>query len=910
MERLVRLFSILTFVLLAMLQVQATQVLNYQGVLKNPNGTVRPDAHAQLILEFVQEGVVVYSEEHYVTTNGNGYFSLHPGAGSAVLGSFEDIDWGAGAIVMRTLLDGVPIAETQLTAVPYALYAEHVEGWDIVWNSIDSLGYVHNATSLLLDDVVLAVEQLQLADDTLGQRIDTLRSQVDAHVQEIKSREAEIVKGANFFNATLHAPLQVGVYHTLQSATEATPAHLRRSGTVVTYRCDSINWRSVQYVGSDTLAWRDEHAWSNYGSYGNLTIPYLDNDSTTRLSVPAYMRRPGLIITYFKDGKVVNEQYIESSVDNSLWCKTESWLPLSAMNEEIAYMRHVIDSINEKVAKMDKGLQKLSNAGSWFFVDRKEKFSQAGAIDRQGALVADYDLVHTDFIPIENNWIVKTYGNKTYPGISFYRDKDIATRIPSKFDALTDDTWQWQETDFMTDALPVGAQYFTVNMLIDKNDETALSTRQDIDNVIEVTVPYTYRKVESVFSYSGAFVNITGKRTLNTEYKHSRFLPIDGTQYKVTTQGSYTQERTVPLVVYYADVSFTSMVGYDLGCVQDDRTTRGELIISAQTAPEGAAYFVVNNCPAQGESIVMAGSSTTDLLNEVYTRVGGLEDTKSCISERKLVTLGDSFTTNSGNKGIYWQQMLVDWSGVVWSQEETLTGVNGYAPMGYGGAWVMPNDINSLSLRCMDVRRYTPHIIIVYGGQNDKTDRYRLGSIEDEPFKPEQLIDLTTMEEITSLDAALAYVDGRYKKRNHTILHVKVNDRPQLYYMADTLQWNNTQAWVAPIEAVSFYSAYKGMIERFFAETPLATIYCMTLMQCDYTRYDGSLGTWEEADGLRQSKNEAIREIAEYYGIPVIDLWSKAGITPYNAKSHYNDWLHPNQYGYRRLAECVYRHLK
>jgi lysophospholipase L1-like esterase len=84
----------------------------------------------------------------------------------------------------------------------------------------------------------------------------------------------------------------------------------------------------------------------------------------------------------------------------------------------------------------------------------------------------------------------------------------------------------------------------------------------------------------------------------------------------------------------------------------------------------------------------------------------------------------------------------------------------------------------------------------------------------------------------------------------------------------------------------------------------------MTLMQCDSTRYDDSLGTWDEVDAMRRAKNEAIKEIADYYGIPVIDLWNKSGITPYNAKSHYKDWLHPNQYGYRRLAECVYRHLK
>lgn len=910
MKRYILFFSILTLAILALLQAQASQVLNYQGVLKNPNGTVRPDTEAVLRLEFLQNNEVIYSEEHRVCTNSNGYFSLHPGAGNAVVGSFETIDWGEGTIVMRTILDGIAIAETQLTAVPYAMYAEQVEGWDLVWNSIDSLGYEHAQTTLLLDDVVLRVEELFQADDSLGVCIDSLRMHVDTQVANLKEQDAKTLKGANFYNATLHAPLEPGSYHTLQSALESTPAHLRHAGTVVTFRSDSINWRSVQYVALDTTSWRDEHAWRNYGGYGNLTIPYIENDSLTRLSIPDYMRHQGLIITYVKNNRVVNEQYLEQALDNTLWCKTESWLPLSAMNEEILYMRSVVDSINEKVSKIDKGLQTLANAGTWFYEDFNTKFSQVGGVDNQGAEVVNYDMVHTDFIPIQSDWMIKTYGNKTYPGISFYRDKNLETRIPSLLDKLTDDTWQRQEFNFMTDIVPIGAQYFTVNMVLEKKDETALRLRRNIENVIDTSTPYTYRQEESAIVYSGAFVNTTGKRTLNSSYRHSRFMPLGGTQYKISAIGNYTQDLTVPLVVYYSDNTFNSMVGYDLGTVQDDRSTRGEIVISPETAPEGATYFIVNSTPAQGESIIMSGSATPDMLNEVYARVEGLEGTKSCVSGRKLVTLGDSFTTNSGNKNTFWQEYLVEWSGLEWSREETLTGVNGFDPMGYGGAWVMPNDMNALSLRCLDVRRYTPQIIIIYGGQNDKTNEYKLGSIEDAPFKPEQLIDLTAHSEINSIESALAYIDGRFDKKNSTVLNIVANGYPRLYYMADTLQWDDPQAWVAPINTVSFYSAYKGIIERFLSETPYASIYCMTLMQCDSSRYDGSLGTWEEVDSLRRAKNEAIKEIADYYGVQVIDLWNKSGVTPYNAKSHYHDWLHPNQYGYRRLAECVYRHIK
>jgi hypothetical protein len=108
----------------------------------------------------------------------------------------------------------------------------------------------------------------------------------------------------------------------------------------------------------------------------------------------------------------------------------------------------------------------------------------------------------------------------------------------------------------MTDIVPIGAQYFTVNMVLEKKDETALRLRRNIENVIDTSTPYTYRQEESAIVYSGAFVNTTGKRTLNSSYRHSRFMPLGGTQYKISAIGNYTQDLTVPLVVYYSDNTF------------------------------------------------------------------------------------------------------------------------------------------------------------------------------------------------------------------------------------------------------------------------------------------------------------------------------------------------------------------
>lgn len=983
-------------------QVEAAQVLNFQGVLKNANETIRPNTEAVITLEFLQEGVVVYSESHNITTNINGYFSIHPGGGEVLSGNFDTIDWGCGAIVMRTLLDSEVIATTPLTAVPYALYAERVEGWDALCNSIDSVADSHYQTSLQLDDMIISYEQLSLLGDSLSNRIELLRNneeilsnridslgrseyilsqhldslrqysnilsnQIDSlgrdeyilslHIDSLREysnilsnqidsmsrneyllslqidslqqyndslsqhldtlfaginhSQSEIAKGANIFNATLYAPLDSGNFHSISTAIDATPRHLRHSGTVVTFRCDSINWRSIQYTGIDTTSWNDTNHWNEYGCYGNLTIPYIENDSITRLSIAPHMRHQGLIVTFVKDSLVRNEQYLLSDIDDLSWVDADSWLTLSVTQDEVAAMQELVDSLNNYVQTMSKDYEALLDVGKYYYIDQKAQFSQAGAINMAGNAVPDYDMVHTDYIPIsEMFWIIRTYGNNTYPGITFFKDKTPRGRIPYIYDDVTESKWQLQTFDFRNEHIPAEAQYFIVNMPLEKKKEIELSICNKTTNTpIEVDT-HTYQRKQSAFTYNGAFVGITGKRSINTAYSHSYFIPIDEIHYKIYATGNYQQDLTVPLIVYYSDLSFSACVGYDLGTVKDDRTTYGEIAISPDRVPEDAQYFIVNNCPKKQESVIMYGHKTDDIILDTQTRVSNLESNKSSSYDRKLVTIGDSFTINTGNRSKLWQEMLVDWLGVVWSHEETYSGEHGYAPMGLGGSWILPNDINSFSIRSRDIRRYTPDIVVIYGGQNDKLEHFKLGSIEDEPFIPENVIDLVHIPEVNSVATALSYMNIRYPKKNNTVIHIFEDNRNKLYYMPDTTHWDDHTAWVAPIDTISFYSAYKGIVQRLFKEVPLASIYCLTLMQCDSTRYDNSLGEWEDVDSMRRTKNEAIKEIAEYYGVNVIDLWNKSGITPLNARSHYHDWLHPNQYGYRRLAECIYRHLK
>lgn len=925
-----KLLTILVFIAtIIVLSAQTPELLNYQGVLKNPDGSIRPNAEAVLTLEFVQDGTTTYQESHHITTNANGYFAIYPGSGNALLGNFSEIDWSTGPVVMRSILDNVTIAETHLTSVPYALYAQRVKGQDNMEFRIDTISDLLYQTTLLVDNNIVEIDNLHGDVDSLyltvagiieqdsisalhtQAQIDSLHADVDTLHTNINSLADSIAAQTRFFNATAYAPPPAGTYHTCSSASAAVPQPIRNMGLVVTFRSDTLNWQSIQYIHNDTTQWLNSELWKSYSTYGNIILPYAESDSTTRLQIPVNHRQQGLIISYFNNNHVVNEQFIAGKYDDYTWSNDSSWMQLLLNSSELDKMRAEIARIDTLVNDVKKGFQDMSTFGAWFYINRNELFSQCGGINNNGEEVESLLMLHTPLVPINNQWFVTTVGNQEFPGISFYRDYDMSSRLTSICDTLTSDEWQSQTFDFSTDEIPRSAKFFTVNYLLSTQDSTSIRLRNPIEDVIDTSIKYNYSELTNNFNYIGAYVGCNGERRINAKMRHSRFIPLGDDVYKIITTGSYNEDAICPVIVYYDNDYFDSCVGYDIGDVQEGGTTTCERIISRENVPEGTTHFVVNWIPSQGGSSIYIGKTTEDAIIETDNRLVNLESNISCYTGGKLVTIGDSFTTNSGNRGPKWQELLCSWLGTTWSEDETEKGVNGFSPMGVGGSWVMPNDINAMSIRCADVRRYSPDMIIVYGGQNDKIDKYSLGDINDTPFIPSQTIDFTNRSNINSLAEAIDYITN-YEVNiiDNTLMHINTSSGKQLYYLESKDSCQVEEAWIHPIDSISFYSAYKGMIEQLCTRNPKATIFCLTLLQCNSESYDGSLGTWEELDAQRRIKCEAIKEIAAYYGVEVIDLWNKSGITPYNISTYYNDWLHPNQHGYRRMAECIYRIIK
>ncbi len=93
----------------------------------------------------------------------------------------------------------------------------------------------------------------------------------------------------------------------------------------------------------------------------------------------------------------------------------------------------------------------------------------------------------------------------------------------------------------------------------------------------------------------------------------------------------------------------------------------------------------------------------------------------------------------------------------------------------------------------------------------------------------------------------------------------------------------------------TFYGACHKLIQKLMKRYPDAEIVFMTpVHRCDEVRADRSLKDFVNA----------IRQVTEYYGIPVVDLYANSGIQPEietNKERYCPDGLHPNEAGHRKI---------
>ena len=113
------------------LQAQAPQSINYQAVVRDNLGAILP-AHGVGIRFTIKngvEGLVLYQETTQVSSNQFGLITHGIGSGTPVFGTFDAIPWStinAWLAVEMDVSGGtnyLPMGESQLLSVPYALFA-------------------------------------------------------------------------------------------------------------------------------------------------------------------------------------------------------------------------------------------------------------------------------------------------------------------------------------------------------------------------------------------------------------------------------------------------------------------------------------------------------------------------------------------------------------------------------------------------------------------------------------------------------------------------------------------------------------------------------------------------------------------------------------------------------------------
>jgi len=145
---------------------QSPQKFTYQSIIKNSSGYLLKNQDVGLrisVLSNSSNGIEVYSEEHFPTSNSNGLVTLIIGEG-LTNDNFSEIQWGDGEFFLKVEVDpeggnNYTMNQTsQLLSVPYALYAG---------NSGSKLNLL-GQDFITLQDQTLTVNKVDLADDVDG----------------------------------------------------------------------------------------------------------------------------------------------------------------------------------------------------------------------------------------------------------------------------------------------------------------------------------------------------------------------------------------------------------------------------------------------------------------------------------------------------------------------------------------------------------------------------------------------------------------------------------------------------------------------------------------------------------------------------------------------------------------------
>ena len=136
---------------------QSPDLINYQAVARDGSGNILDNENMDVrigVYSGAGAATLEYEEEHNVTTNAYGLFSLQIGAGTPTSGTLAGVDWASDEHHLKVELDDgggwVDMGTNEFVSVPYALQGPH---WESNINGIhyDADNFVGIGTSTRLN---------------------------------------------------------------------------------------------------------------------------------------------------------------------------------------------------------------------------------------------------------------------------------------------------------------------------------------------------------------------------------------------------------------------------------------------------------------------------------------------------------------------------------------------------------------------------------------------------------------------------------------------------------------------------------------------------------------------------------------------------------------------------------------
>lgn len=108
----------------------------------------------------------------------------------------------------------------------------------------------------------------------------------------------------------------------------------------------------------------------------------------------------------------------------------------------------------------------------------------------------------------------------------------------------------------------------------------------------------------------------------------------------------------------------------------------------------------------------------------------------------------------------------------------------------------------------------------------------------------------------------------------------------------------------------TFYGACHTLLSKLITKYPTAEIIVITPLH--RVSEDDTKNAANLPCAPLKRYVEIEKEVANYYSIPVLDLWSVSGLQPKNIVNHttyFSDDIHPNDNGHNRIANRLYNFL-